>query len=342
MRHFVNIIPTIWTGESGRQLRGDGNAWTIAFYLMTCPSSTVAGLYYVPVTTIMEETGLNFDEVTKALTKVRAAGIAEYDLQMGMVWVPEHLNYQVGEQMTQYDKRRGGINREIALHKKHPFYQKFMSKYGESHALSPRPKPAPALPPAKKTLTLPPAGGLTSGTFLDPSSAIPTDPHGAPFPDLDLVCSDPDPGSDPEPPDRSGPTLQEQASLWVRHPSEATNVYPQPHLWPEVVGRFEKLCKIFGHKFVEQPRHAGVPSVQALLGRYSEGFTPEQLDEAILGASLTDHYQQNPQYQGLQVILKDQDRVQGFIRTAQAGGPRGKAPQPNHGFSAVRKFGKKT
>jgi hypothetical protein len=335
MRHFVTIIPTIWTGESGRALRGDPDAWTIAFYLMTCPSSTVAGLYYVPVTTIMEETGLTFDAVAKGLAKVKKSGLADYDLERGMAWVPEHLTYQVGEHMTLHDKRRAGIAREVALHKKHPFYDAFMGKYGISHALLPRQKPKQLPPAPEKPKALPPAGGQTSGTFPDPSSGIFHDPQQAPY-------SDPDPSTRTDPdPDPVGPTLQERAALWVRHPGEATDVYPQPHLWPEVLGRFEKLCAVFGHRFVEKPRNAGSPALMATLERYAEGFTPEDLDLAIEGASQTEHYIKNPQYQSLHVILKDSDRVQAYRRTAQSGGPRGKAPQPNHGFSAVQKFGKK-
>lgn len=60
MRNFAKVKPQFWIGETGRNIRSRGQDHiTVALYLMSCPSPTMIGLYYLPVTTLALETGFD-------------------------------------------------------------------------------------------------------------------------------------------------------------------------------------------------------------------------------------------------------------------------------------------
>lgn len=67
MRDYAIVSPYFWLGSTGKMVRGRKNAQVLAFYLLTCPSSNMLGMYYLPIPTMVHETGLTEDEVMAAL-----------------------------------------------------------------------------------------------------------------------------------------------------------------------------------------------------------------------------------------------------------------------------------
>ena len=50
MRDYAKVMPTFWTGETGKAIRRRGPEGVIcALYLMSSPASNMLGLYYQPI-----------------------------------------------------------------------------------------------------------------------------------------------------------------------------------------------------------------------------------------------------------------------------------------------------
>jgi len=95
---YRKVGPTLWTGATGRWLRKQPRYVTVvAVYLMTCPSSTQWGLFYLPCVYIANDTGCTVDEVEVALERLQAHGFCRYDTEAEVVWVVNMCRDQVGE-----------------------------------------------------------------------------------------------------------------------------------------------------------------------------------------------------------------------------------------------------
>lgn len=146
MREYGKVLPAFWTKGSGKRLRGDPTAQLVALYLFTCPSATMTGLYYLPVPILAHETGLPLEGALKALQRVCEAGIASYDQENELVWVPEMARIQIGSSLAPRDLRIKGVEREIQAYRGHPFFGLFVAKYREAYCLT---EPAPNLDSSK-------------------------------------------------------------------------------------------------------------------------------------------------------------------------------------------------
>ncbi len=325
MRSVVYIIPTIWTGGSGKQLRGYPHAQVLAFYFLTAPSSNMIGLYYQPLTTILHETGLTFEQFKEALDLVSSVDLAHYDQDACMVWVPESARYQIGETMSARDKRRIPLLRELALAKKHPFAMEFMQRYGNSYQLA----TDHYTPEQVKTK------GHPHTQMPHPSTSdapLPIHTH-TNQPPSDLV-------TDQKLPDRL--SLRERAELWLKDPQAGSYLAPNPEGWPEIRALCETVATMFKHKQVLYPRVSTDVRVRVVLQRLAEGYELDQLTLAVQGAARdTEHYGSKAQFQNLQTILADGARVDKFCQLAQSDVPaantgvrsrRGDGPlQPDNG-----------
>ena len=156
MRDFAKVCGRFWNGETGRKLRAAGrDAQTVALYLITCPSSNMLGLYYLPLPTLCHEIGITKEGTSKALRRVSEVCFAFYDEASEHVWVPEMAKWQLGTSLDPKDKRVTGIKRKLETLRKSPFFNKFLNKYREAFHLegvSPEPSPseAPSMPHRKQ------------------------------------------------------------------------------------------------------------------------------------------------------------------------------------------------
>lgn len=67
MRSSATVSPQFWTGVTGRSLRQHPDAHRLALYLVTCPNSTMIGLYYLPLPTSCHELGMTPEGASEAL-----------------------------------------------------------------------------------------------------------------------------------------------------------------------------------------------------------------------------------------------------------------------------------
>ncbi len=113
MRDYAKVSPKFWV-ETVKQIKKFGlgvEAQHIALYLQTCPSSTMLGIYYLPVVIISHQTGIPSKNVIKALNGLcEALKFCSYDEEMEYIWVHDMALEQIGGPLKPTDNRVKGIN----------------------------------------------------------------------------------------------------------------------------------------------------------------------------------------------------------------------------------------
>lgn len=137
MRDYAKVSPQFWTKGSGKRLRGDSDAQVLALYLVTCPSANMIGIYYVPFVAIAHETGLGEKRAKAAMTRLAAAGFADYDDDAELAWVPNMAAYQIGDAISGGDKRHKGVTGELGKYTGHRFAERFLETYGTAYGIAP-------------------------------------------------------------------------------------------------------------------------------------------------------------------------------------------------------------
>lgn len=308
MRTQATIIPTFWTRGSGKKLRGDADAQVLALYLMTSPHSTMVGIYYSSLVTILDETGLTEARFRAALPKV--SEIALYDEQEGLVYLPEGAAHQIGETLTTGNKIRKSVLSQLEVYGNHAFVLRWLDRYHEPYNLSHE--------GIKKPLQSP---------FDAPSMGHARVVH-APDP-----RSDPDPNPHPREKPESGAeppvvaSLEARAKLWVKDPMLAQLTYPDPNRWTEMVELLKILGETFG--YVADPiRVSSDRGCRNVLARWAEGNDQARMRQAVRGSVNAQNIRDKPEHQTLATIFTDADCVSKYARLAKSGGdgaPRDKS-----------------
>lgn len=136
MRDYSKVSPRFWTGSTGRDLRKLGpQAQVIAFYLFTCPSANMLGLYYLGMPTLCHETGSPLKGALKGLQELREAQFAYYDLPSEHVYVPNMAREQIGERLQRKDNRHVAVLKELRQLKNTVFFGDFVNRYREPFEL---------------------------------------------------------------------------------------------------------------------------------------------------------------------------------------------------------------
>lgn len=135
MRDYGKVSPQFWIGETGKQLRGDANAQVLALYLMTCPHSTMTGVFHCPILYMAHETGMGIEGATKALARLSEVGFCQYDEASETVFVVRMAAYQIGESLKPNDNRVAGLRKEVERMPESRAKSRFLSVYGVAFGL---------------------------------------------------------------------------------------------------------------------------------------------------------------------------------------------------------------
>lgn len=148
MRDYAKVVPTIWTGATGRAIRKGGvEGMVVALYLMSSPASNMLGLYYQPVLYMAHETGLGLEGASKGLRQCIEAGFCRYDEETETVWVVEMAAFQVGTNLKATDNRCAGIQRDYDNLPENPYLSAFWDRYASDfHLKNRRGSEAPSKP----------------------------------------------------------------------------------------------------------------------------------------------------------------------------------------------------
>lgn len=137
MRDFARVSPMFWMRGSGKALRGDMPARFLALYLFTCPSSNMIGLYCLSVPAMAHETGMATPDVMAALARLADVGVAHYDDEAELVWLPAAARWQIGQSLKPRDHQRRGVLRALVPFNGHRFVDEFLRRYGAAYHLDP-------------------------------------------------------------------------------------------------------------------------------------------------------------------------------------------------------------
>lgn len=131
MRDYSMTSPKFWTGATGKELRRLGrDHQVIGFYLFTCPSSNMIGLYYLPLPTLCHEVGhITQEGALKVLQSLSEGGFCRYDEASEHVFVVEMAAHQLGERLTRKDNRHKAVVKQLEQYRKIPFFNNFLARY---------------------------------------------------------------------------------------------------------------------------------------------------------------------------------------------------------------------
>lgn len=149
MRDYGKVSAQFWIGQTGKALRGKPEAQVLALYLMTCPHSTMTGVYHCPVLYMAHETGLGMEGASKALQRLIEAGFCEYDEASESVFVIRMAAHQIDERLKPGDRRVLGLPKEVEKMPA-PLKERFLQVYGEAFLLvAGKPLASPLQAPCK-------------------------------------------------------------------------------------------------------------------------------------------------------------------------------------------------
>jgi hypothetical protein len=134
-RSYAVIKPAFWLGETAKAFRGNHAAQAIIFYVMSCKDSRMTGLYFLGLSTICRELGMDAGVARETLLALERHGFLMYDFDDEVIWVPNMAHHQVGDRMAPGDTRRASVLRQLEDLRTHPFTIEFYGKYGKSFSL---------------------------------------------------------------------------------------------------------------------------------------------------------------------------------------------------------------
>jgi hypothetical protein len=135
MRDYSVITPAFWIGETGKKLRGDGNAQLLAMYLMTSPHSTMTGVFHCPILYMAHETGIPIEGATKALARLLEVGFCEYEESSETVFVVRMASFQIADALKPNDNRIIGLKKEVAKMASALMRSRFLAIYSVAFCL---------------------------------------------------------------------------------------------------------------------------------------------------------------------------------------------------------------
>lgn len=306
MRTQVTFVPTFWTRGSGKKLRGNPAAQVLALYLMMSPHSTMIGLYYESLISILHETGLTEEQFRAALPLV--SEIAQYDEDEGLVYLPEGAAHQIGERMSPADKKRGSVLSQLEVYGSHRFVRLWVQRYYEAYHLSKEGIARPSASPFDAP-SMPHAAPLHAP---DPKP----DPRSDPNPNPRPRAAPPPPAPEPATDQPIVASLELRAQTWVRDPFKASHLYPNPESWTEMLELRDLVASTFGID-PDTLKNSSDSRVKVVLERWAEGIDQARMRQAIRGAKRDDLIAGKPQLQSLQTIFKDANAVDKYCRLAK-------------------------
>lgn len=185
MRGYGVVSPMFWIGKTGRALRKNPNAQRVAIYLMTAPSSEMTGVFYCPLSSILNDVGVfeaplkplisssegaleggysPLEGVKQAILTLMKLDFCFYDFESEFVFVKEMARWQIGESLKEKDNRVVGLRKYVKSMPK-SIAARFIKRYNEDFKLGfdledyverlkgkPSPSEAPSKPLARGSM----------------------------------------------------------------------------------------------------------------------------------------------------------------------------------------------
>lgn len=146
MRDYAKVSPKIWTGSTGKAMRGHPEAQIVAMYLMSSPHSDMTGVYICPLLYIAHETGLGMEGASKGLQRLIEIDFCTYEEGSETVFVHEMAKFQIGEELKVNDNQVKSVKKAFSS-MKGVIRERFLERYkGAFHLVNESPLQAPSKP----------------------------------------------------------------------------------------------------------------------------------------------------------------------------------------------------
>jgi uncharacterized phage protein (TIGR02220 family) len=120
------VEDTFWTDPEVKKLSFLDKA--LFLYFITNPHAHISGIYYLPLSTVAEETGLSLKAIKDALIRLSSYPHILYDAEFSIIWVRKMLAHQAFN-----PKIKTGIEAHLRSLHKCPLIKEFLNYY---HSLS--------------------------------------------------------------------------------------------------------------------------------------------------------------------------------------------------------------
>ncbi len=138
MRDYTKPSPQFWISPQGKAIRQWGPIVRLtALYLLSCPQTTMLGIYYLPLPYLAYELDTPLEGASQALDKLCQLRFCTYDKATEYVWVHEMAYSQVGP-LKATDNRVKQICDMYQALPELPFLKDFYHQYQSILHLQPR------------------------------------------------------------------------------------------------------------------------------------------------------------------------------------------------------------
>lgn len=158
MRTYGVVSPRFWIGRTGRELRKHPYAQRIAMYFISAPLSEMTGVFYCPLSTILNDVGSptegaskghqeDINAVKRGILTLQNLDFCFYDFDTEFVFVKEMAAWQIGSVLKPSDKRVPSVRNAVS-DMPDGIRERFVERYNEpfSLGLTVSPIEAPSMP----------------------------------------------------------------------------------------------------------------------------------------------------------------------------------------------------
>jgi hypothetical protein len=130
VREYVKASPLMWSGSTGKALRGDPAAQALYCYLIICPHSNMIGLFRLPMAYILADLGMKQIAFTRSLERLQDLGFLQHDKAHDFIWIVDAFRHEMGgKPIVREDNRWVTVMRQIAEHSLSSLAEDFCAHY---------------------------------------------------------------------------------------------------------------------------------------------------------------------------------------------------------------------
>lgn len=139
IENYVKICASFWNEIINKKMKPFRSTLIIvSLYVQTCRHANVLGLYYLPLSYIAYDTGIDEKKVRAAMKYLQETHFCSYDFNHEYIWIHEMAMEQVGEKLDADSDLIDVINHFYHSIPALSFLKDFFEIYGERFLLKPR------------------------------------------------------------------------------------------------------------------------------------------------------------------------------------------------------------
>ncbi len=116
------------------------------------------------------------------------------------------------------------------------------------------------------------------------------------------------------------PPISHRAQLFLKDPMAAERKWGGPWHWPECQALWAMFRAVWGRR--DEPRSSNDPRMTAVMTRYAEGRTQDELVRAIRASKHYPIVADRPEFQRIKTLLKDDEQVDNLLSLEKARLPK--------------------